>query len=60
MTPKQDAAAVRRILAGMDKRRAELAELERNLMPLANRLSFANGYRVPLRGMALRNLAEAA
>ncbi len=60
MTPKRDAAAVRRILSAIEKRKAEIAELERDLVPHANRLSDAHGYRVHLRGPALKQLAYAA
>lgn len=60
MTPKRDAAAVRRIITLIEKRERELAELNRDLVPHANRLCFANGLRVPLRGPALKQLAFAS
>lgn len=60
MTPKQDARAVMRTINRIDRLKAQLAEAERALVPHANRLSFAKGYRVPLRGKALRDLAGAA
>ncbi len=60
MSPSHDARAVRRILTAIEKRRTEIAELERNLVPHANRLSDAHGYRVVLRGPALRQLAMAS
>jgi len=60
MTPKQDAKAVIRGINRIERLKAQLAEAERDLVPHANRLSFAKGYRVPLRGKALRDLAEVA
>ncbi len=60
MTPKHDAAAVRRIMAAIDKRKAEIAQLERDLTGHANRLSFAHGYRMVPRGPALEKLAYAS
>lgn len=60
MTPKRDAAAVRRILSAIDKHKAAIAALERDLPGHANRLSHAHGYRVVLRGPALKQLAMAS
>ena len=60
MTPKRDAAAVRRILASIKKHKAAIASLERDLPAHANRLSHAHGYCMVLRGEALERLAYAS
>ena len=59
-SPKRDAQAVLRIARRLERIKQQERELENAIRLHGNRLSFAKGFLVPLRGRALVDLAEAA
>jgi hypothetical protein len=60
MRPNKDANDLRRLFAREAVLEAELRAVRAKQAETGNRLSFANGYAVPLRGPALKRLAEGA
>lgn len=59
MKPDRDATKLRRLFAREAVLEAELRKVREKQAAIGNRLSFAHGLRVPLRGPALKRLAGA-
>lgn len=53
-----DRSALRRLFARREALQAELKQIDAQIAVEGNRVSFAAGLRVPLRGPALRRLVE--